>query len=179
MGPEAEAPTPDAAVEPGPKPCTVDAGLLYCESFEDISETTCGIEWKAKNGSALRIAGNAHGGTGFCRFCTNASSAQLTQTFSFTNQASYVLSAWVRMPTQPDGGAPTNTAQLFVYAADAGELARSNELAEVGPQEWILMQASVSTASGAVSELVAFFPGVYSANQGYCIDIDDVTLAPK
>ncbi len=177
--PEAEAPTPDAAVEAGLNPCIGDAGLLYCESFEDISKTTCGVEWKAMNGSAVRVAGNGHGGTGFCRFCTNASTAQLTQTFTFSNHANYVLSAWVRMPTKPDGGAPTNTEQLFVYAADAGEVARSNQIAAVGPQDWVLMQASVSAASGAVSELVGFFPGVYSANQGYCIDIDDVTLAPK
>jgi len=183
-GAVAEGAVPDASVtdattDDGSTPCSSDAGLLYCDSFEEPG-TSCGLAWKVMNGSGERVSGAAHSGAQFCRFCANAKLAALMQSFSFAAQTSYVLSAWVRLAAHPDAAAPaTMTGQLILYGDGGAQLGRNDQSAMLSLSQWQHIQSALTDASAVVREDVLFYPEPYADAVGDCIDIDDVTISPQ
>jgi len=170
----------DAAVLDAPaSPCSLDAGLAYCESFEGAG-ASCGLSWHPMNGSATRITGLAHGGAQFCRFCANAPAAQLQQGFAFAGRSNYLLSAWVRLAAHPDASAPPSTTQQLLAYDDAGnQIGRDDEHALPSPAEWRQIQSTLSDAAAGTREDIYFYPEPFGNAVGDCIDIDDVTLTAE
>ena len=159
-----------------PSACIVDAATVaFCDSFERPTGFGCGLDWKGVKGTGTIVAGDAHGGGSFCRFCPSDNQGELDHAFTLTSNGTYAMTAWVRSGPRADASAPPfGSTQLFVYG-DGGQAGRTDVTVPISTS-WLKVQNAVADASLGTSELINFYTEPFSANSGQCIDVDDVVL---